>query len=135
MIKIEDRAKGDSYRKKKESCIFFPLLLRSNIFVYCPHYARRCESVSVSCALAIEKTLLECHPGHGQDEDRRETDHGSISPTFYEQLFTGIYPKSTKKDSQVMSHIALLGSTRVKAVRKLAVAIDPKISVCVCNYG
>jgi len=105
MIKFEDRVKRDSYRKKNNlasSFHFFFEVIYSYIAPIMHVDVRLCQSV----ALAIEKTLLECHPGHGQDDDRRETDHGSISPTFYEQLLRAYISKAQKGQSSHQSYSA-----------------------------
>ena len=56
-------------------------------------------------------------------------DQGSISPSFYKQLFrpqSPAEPKKNKKDSQLMQLFALLGSARVKAAPKHVDEIDPR---------
>jgi len=50
----------------------------------------------------------------------------SISSTFYEQLLLVQILKAPKKDSQVISHFELLGSTPRKAERKLVGEIELK---------
>ena len=51
--------------------------------------------------------------------------HGSISPTFYQQLLHTQIPKARKKDSQLKQFFALLGSAGVKAAHKMLVKLTP----------
>jgi len=66
---------------------------------------------------------------------------GSLSPTFYAQLFTHTDPKSIKEYSQGVSvFFALLESARVKAAHKLVESIpgrrcrrSPRRCGCSCD--
>ena len=49
---------------------------------------------------------------------------GSISPTFYAQLFCSQIPKA-QKDSQVKQLFTLLGSGSVKATHNMLVKLTP----------
>ncbi len=53
--------------------------------------------------------------------------HGSITPTFYEKLLLIADLKSTKRQWWLDCIFALLGSSCVKALRKLVGEIDPRL--------
>jgi len=51
---------------------------------------------------------------------------GSNSPTFYEQLLHTQIPKSTKKTDGLTVFFALLGSSLIKAARKMLMKLTPE---------
>ena len=60
-----------------------------------------------------------------QEMQKFRTKQGSISSTFYKQFLRAKIPKA-QKNSQVKQLFSLLGSVRVKAVRKHVGEISPR---------